>query len=370
MTPAPLDRDRGSRLVSRVWIWTRRLALGLLALLALVALAGLMFQASATWLDARRYAPRGQMVDAGGHRLHLVCTGEGPPTIVLEAPIGGSSFGWTRVQRDLAQHARVCSYDRAGYGWSEAGPWPRSADRLVSELRALLIAANVPGPYVLVGSSYGGTLVRLFTARHRQDVVGMVLVDATHENAYKRIPGGAEEVRATARAVSSMRMAARFGVLRVLRTPVGEGSSDALPADLRAGARAAGYRTAWLAALAGELESVEVGLNAVAAAVANRPAPAFDSLPLVVVSRGPVANADATEARNYGAWMNLQRDLLRSSSNTTHVVAGTSEHFVQASEPQLVTNAVLSVVRQSRALPATDSLAVSPAHPAKARKEP
>src|SRR5512135_2568242 len=100
---------RTHRGASRVWIWTRRLAVGLMALAALVALSGLVFQVSKTWLDARRYPPPGRMVDVGTHRLHLTCTGEGTPTIVLEAPIGGSSLGWVRVQRALAGHARVCS---------------------------------------------------------------------------------------------------------------------------------------------------------------------------------------------------------------------------------------------------------------------
>ncbi len=339
-------RGRMHDSASRVWIWTRRLAVALVALAALMALSGLVFQASNTWLDARRYPPPGLMVDVGTHRLHLTCTGEGTPTIVLEAPIGGSSLGWVRVQRALARHARVCSYDRGGYGWSETGAWPRSADRLVEELRALLSAAKVPGPYVLVGSSYGGALVRLFTARHRQDVAALVLVDATHEDAYRRIPTGAEDVRSTARAVGWMRLESRFGVLRVRDVPLGEGSSDALPEDLRAGARAVGLRTAWLTALGGELNSVEAGLGAVKAAVAARPSPAFDALPLVVLSRGPAARPDAVESRDKGAWMDLQRDFLRSSSNATHLVATTSEHFIQAVEWQTVVSAVLTVVRR------------------------
>src|SRR5262249_4244708 len=120
----------------------------------------------------------------GGHKLHLRCIGppDAKPIVILEAGGGGFSNGWTTVQDLLSSRVRTCAYDRAGSGWSEPGPGPRTMRQEVFELHALLEAAKVPGPFVLVGQSIGGLLVRLYTERYGRDVVGVVLVDPTHES--------------------------------------------------------------------------------------------------------------------------------------------------------------------------------------------
>ena len=125
----------------------------------------------------------GVLIDVGGYRLHLFCTGPtsgGAPTVVLDAGAGAFSTAWSAVQQALPA-IRTCAYDRAGWGWSEPGPGPRTITQEVFELHTLLRAAAVSGPYVLVGHSYGGLLVRRYAALHGSDVVGMVLVDPAHE---------------------------------------------------------------------------------------------------------------------------------------------------------------------------------------------
>src|SRR5690606_33293767 len=131
--------------------------------------------------DATTYPPAGRMVDVGGYKLHLDCRGQGSPTVILDAGLGASSLDWALVQPELARTTQVCSYDRAGMGWSEAGPEPRSPARLADELHTLLQIAGAPGPYVLVGHSLAGKNLRLFAAAHPVDVAGMVLVDARSE---------------------------------------------------------------------------------------------------------------------------------------------------------------------------------------------
>ena len=127
-------------------------------------------------------------MDVGGHQLHLWCTGAGSPTVVLEVGGGGNVLEWSRVQPEVAKTTRVCSYDRAGFGWSDLGPNPRSAVQIVSELHRLMQAANVSGPYVLTGHSLGGLYVRLYASTYPADVTGMVLVDSTHEDVDERMP--------------------------------------------------------------------------------------------------------------------------------------------------------------------------------------
>ena len=121
--------------------------------------------------------PPGRLVDVGTHRLHLSCLGEGSPTVVLDSALGASSISWVLVQPALARLTRTCAYDRAGFGWSDAGPLPRTASRIANELYELLRRAQVPPPYVLVGHSFGGLVARLFAGRHPDAVAGMVLIE-------------------------------------------------------------------------------------------------------------------------------------------------------------------------------------------------
>jgi len=126
--------------------------------------------------------PPGKLVDAGGHRLHLHCTGEGSPTVVMESGAGDLSLVWALAQPKVAQFTRACSYDRAGYAWSDAGPLPRSMSQIAYELHTALANAGEKGPFVLVGAALGGAMVRVFANTYPNDVGGMVLVDSTDEN--------------------------------------------------------------------------------------------------------------------------------------------------------------------------------------------
>ena len=118
------------------------------------------------------------MLDIGGRRLHVYETGQGSPTVVLEAGVAATSLSWRPVQTQIARFARVASYDRAGLGWSDAPSGPLTLSRFVDDLRALIEAAQLPPPYILVAHSFGGLIVRSFALRYPKDVAGLVLVDA------------------------------------------------------------------------------------------------------------------------------------------------------------------------------------------------
>ena len=154
--------------------------LGLVVALLVLAVAGAIYQAIATERAERAYPPPGQMVGVGGHSLHINCVGRGSPAVVLDAGSGGFSAHWVRVQRAGSGTTRVCSYDRAGMGWSEMGPEPRDAKQISNELHALLEGAGIEGPYVLVGHSYGGLYARIYAARYSEEVAGVALVDSSH----------------------------------------------------------------------------------------------------------------------------------------------------------------------------------------------
>ena len=150
-------------------------------------IAGFLYENISETRD-RRFDPiPGQLVDIGGYRLHINCTGHGTPTVILDAGLGDSYLSWRKVQPEIAKFARVCSYDRAGLGYSNSSPRPRATRVIAEELHPLLQHAGSP-PLILVGHSMAGFDVRLYASLYRSEVAGLVLVDASHPEQKKRFP--------------------------------------------------------------------------------------------------------------------------------------------------------------------------------------
>ena len=161
---------------------------GLCLVTASSAITGALYEMIGRWRDAQRFPQRGHLVQAGSIRMNIDCSGQGSPTVILESGSGGPSVDWLMVQPEVAKFSRVCSYDRAGYGWSDSGPKPRSSLQVARELKQLLQAAGEKPPYVLVGHSMGGYDIRVYTGLYPNDVSGTVLVDASHEDQDLRAP--------------------------------------------------------------------------------------------------------------------------------------------------------------------------------------
>ena len=172
----------------RVWRWMKLVFKWTGLLLLLLALLGSIFQYVTTRINDKRYPPPGKLVDIGGYRLHLRGAGNGGPTVVMDAGLGGASIDWSLVQPEIAKFTTVYSYDRAGMGWSDVGPRPRTSRQIVKELHTLLRNAGIKKPYVLVGHSSGGFNMLLYASRYPDEVAGLVLVDASHEKQLERFP--------------------------------------------------------------------------------------------------------------------------------------------------------------------------------------
>jgi len=193
-----------------------------LAVLALASVGG-GYQAVREAVDARANPMPGQMIDVGGRRLHLNCTGSGSPTVVLEPGAGGTSSDLARIAEAVARDTLVCVYDRAGRGWSEPADTPQDATQIATDLHTLLHGGNVPGPYVLAGHSFGGLYALTFAARYPDEVAGMVLVDSTapasaaHPSATRPGDGASDDLtRRVSALVSSL---ARLGLGRLVGVP-------------------------------------------------------------------------------------------------------------------------------------------------------
>src|SRR5262245_27327178 len=240
--------------------WVGKCLIGIVGFAIAIVLIGAAYQAIATAIDESRYPPSGQLVDIGGYRLHLHCTGEGSPTVVLDAMGFGWSTHWSMVQPEIAKLTRVCSYDRAGYGWSDEGPMPRTAQQVATELHTLLERAKVPGPYVLVGHSFSGYTVRVFRHAYPNEVLGIVLVDAGADgNDLRPVDPKAQEK--FKRAMAMARVAANLGTVRVVanmdKLPyLPKRQMAEVPEEVRPLLRAGLARTSFMRTFAGEYESL------------------------------------------------------------------------------------------------------------------
>jgi pimeloyl-ACP methyl ester carboxylesterase len=337
-TPAPIMTRRAP---PRPLRWAGRVVLGVGVLLLTAAATGAAYEAVASARDAAAHPPPGRLVDVGGHRLHLACTGEGSPTVVFESGLAGISTDWANVQPRAAATTRACAYDRGGTGWSDDGPRPRDARRIAEELHALLANAGVSGPYVLVGHSFGGLYVRVFADLYPQEVAGMVLVDASHPDMWARVP---PELTTTLVPGTGMGLAyravAHLGFTRL---------TSAFPDDCGLSPQHCDEERAWItSARAKDAYVAEMGAPGRDAQV--RATRTLGDRPLVVLT----ATDHAAEFGPYAArveptWQQMQAELAALSTNTRHdVVEGATHSSLQLADATTTSTAIRDVVQAVR----------------------
>lgn len=270
--------------------------------------------------------PPGRLLDVGGFKLHLDCVGSGSPAVVFDAGLGRSADDWSKVQQSVRETTRACTYDRAGYGWSDPGPAPRTSGRLASELRTLLARAEVPPPYIVVGHSFGGYNARLFSSFFPNDTLGLVLVDPPHE---AQVPNLFQH--------QIIRMIDPRGLLQQIWTP--ELASVLSLADLGAIAPFLGLKAKTLRAILGELAAFKDSGDELSASPIN------PDLPLVVIMHGlpvlPSGLGDQIERE----WLQLLRDLARRQRHGRFVIAEKSAHLVPLEQPELVAEEIRTMVQ-------------------------
>ena len=325
-------------------------------ILLLVLLVGLVWVlgSRAKARLAAKYPTPGQMVDVGGYRLHLNCQGTsvaGRPTVVMEAAHSEPGLSWASAQPEVAKFTRVCTYDRAGLGWSERSPKPRTAPNIVDELHTLLARAGVEPPYVLVGHSIGGLYVRLYAHEHPEQMAGMVLVDAAHEDQYARMPEAIAKMQRTSNKVAPL----IFGLLRALNSIgllalLAEKSGTwpmPIPAEARAAYLGAVYSgTRHLETVGRETSGIQESL----ALVRDRQLGSLGDIPLTVISAGRpavsaghgISEADAEQMKRVQD--ELHAELAALSTRGKRVIAQESRHYVQVDQPQVVIDAIREVV--------------------------
>jgi pimeloyl-ACP methyl ester carboxylesterase len=299
-----------------------RVAARAAAACVLVGAASAVYQVAAEAQDRRRFRPPGRLVDAGGRRVHVMEAGAGSPAVVIVPALGENVLGWVPVWRELARSARVCVYDRAGIGWSDAPPpGRRTFDDMADELHRTLVAARIAPPYLVVGHSMGGIIARRLATRYPGDMVGMVLVDSSHEDQTRRLGSAWRLARAVSRLLIQplglRRLAASAGL-----APRFDADLDSeITAEYRAEARAIRLSSRHRRANVRELLTV----------ICSRSQPPdLGSLPLTVL----------TAAESEPGWEQLQAELAASSARSLHVIADHGGHYLQEDDPALVIKAI------------------------------
>ena len=315
--------------------------------------AGYNSQLKTTAADFQQFPAPGQLVDVGGYRMHIFCQGEGNLTVIVDTGLGDFSISWSQVQPEAARFSRICTYDRAGYGWSDPSPAPRTAQQIALELHTLLDKASVDGPYILVGHSLGGLDVRMYASLYPEEVVGMVHVDAMHEDVLTRFPP--ERAQMDQQKMGTwgvMKFIAQFGILRMMGESAGEQSLPAyikqLPADQQEVYTTLLSHPSYFEAAQGEMQLIGESCKQVSELGD------LGDLPLVVLTAEKSQDIDPLRAKpevyeqTQIVWQTLQNELVSLSTNSTHVIAEGIGHFIHLDRPDLVIAAIRQVVDQSQ----------------------
>ena len=309
---------------------------------AVAGIASFTYQRIADSRDRRRYLPPGRQVDIGGRRLHLVEMGEGYPPVVIIPALADNVLSWLRVLEATAAETQVCVYDRAGIGWSDPPSHGRSTPgTMASDLSALLQAAGIPPPYVLVGHSLGGVIARRFQADYPEAVAGMLLIDSSHEDHPRRL--GAVDWREGTVGIlkSAVRRQVRIFGARRLTVALGLAPGYAaemartVPPEYAEAARAISLSVRQNRAMVREL--------LVLAHSWGQPG-SLGSLPLAVLTASP------RPWQGWPVWAEMQDELAALSPNSEHVMACTAGHDIHLDEPDLVIQAILALVGRCRAV--------------------
>ena len=316
--------------------------------LAVIIISGLVVAVSSAPRRqlSQAYPPPGRLIDIGGRKLHLDCSGKGSPTVILMAGGGAFSIDWALVQPRVAENTRVCSYDRAGLAWSDAGPADETVEQTVGDLHGLLRAAGEKGPYVMVGASIAGIFIQAYQRAFPEEVAALVFTNSSNRvglNAKGKVgliwDLTEDEVRSAYPLPPSVKKR---------RAPTHEGEPfDRLPPDLQAVRLWLDLRLweNWDPAKAGPdslLSWRKEFLKEFEETEASK-APPLGDLSVIVVSSGPAATESDHQSRNGAA---ARLDFL--SSNSVHITAVGSGHEIHLYQPDLVVQSLARAVSAVR----------------------
>lgn len=323
---------------------TKKTVFWILITNVLLVITGFEYQEINTYFDEKAYPPKGQFIDLGGYKLHMVESGNQGPTVILEAGLGLASLDWSLVQPEIAKFAHVVSYDRAGLGSSDESPNPRTSQMMVDELHALLKKANIPGPYILVGHSFGGMNILLYASQYPDEVAGLIFVDSVHELQNRLMVD--EELDFLNNLTSwgnpkIGRITQQLGISRLLLpfTNLGEELHN-FPVQFKNNYLTKISSSKFARAIYGEDSNFEDSLKQVENSQVS-----VQNKPVIVITAGNIPdlfdeNTDTADK----IWFMMQRDLALRSKQGKHLFAENSDHMIPWNQPEIIIQAVKELI--------------------------
>lgn len=320
--------------------WAKRIGLGLVALVVLLLFTGFVFE-KISRNNAEKISPDGDFVEVENHRLHYYKKGNGGPTVVFETAFDPAGhLQWYNIQQKLPNSYTSISYDRAGILWSDRGENPKSGEKIAEELHQLLEKTNAPKPYILVGHSFGGTLVRFFVNKYPEDVAGVVFVDSQCPNDEKYLSPELFKMVNQGLPEGFLRFANTFGLARLmfknmfLKDKQFDYQNSIMPALLYKSADAVLKEQNQMSSIKKEASKIN----------------SFGAIPLYVLTAADEKRYDSfikdgkLKQEMLNGWNKMQKDFLLLSSDSKQILVPNSGHYINQEQPKIIENVINDLV--------------------------
>tara|TARA_B100001996_G_scaffold37239_1_gene27508 strand:- start:957 stop:1859 length:903 start_codon:yes stop_codon:yes gene_type:complete len=278
---------------------------------------------NASAYNDKPFKPPGRFINIGFQTMYVDCLGENKPTIIVDVGIAASSASWYKIAKELSKNTRICLYDRAGYGWSDSGRGERTTATIVHELKLLVKRAEIPGPYIIVGHSFGGFTARYFAAKFPEDVAGLVLVDSSHPEQIYRLSALDNQGK----------------------KPLITGRDANAPADFSEFERKWYFLNSSRKATFAQMAELKYFKQSAYQVKHSGP---LKDIPIAVLSRGIAQLPELNGVSLENEWLDMQKDLLNLSKNSWHSIILNSGHNIYEEAPAKIIENVLEVIEKSR----------------------
>lgn len=278
---------------------------------------------NASAYNDKPFKPPGRFINIGFQTMYVDCLGENKPTIIVDVGIAASSASWYKIAKELSKNTRICLYDRAGYGWSDSGRGERTTATIVHELKLLVKRAEIPGPYIIVGHSFGGFTARYFAAKFPEDVAGLVLVDSSHPEQIYRLSALDNQGK----------------------KPLITGRDANAPADFSEFERKWYFLNSSRKATFAQMAELKYFKQSAYQVKHSGP---LKDIPIAVLSRGIAQLPELNGVSLENEWLDMQKDLLNLSKNSWHSIIHNSGHNIYEEAPAKIIENILEVIEKSR----------------------